>query len=506
MSPRARCRSSRSTPSATPTRSSPSCATSTTTAWGSRSSPSCASRATPSTTCSCRTRSSTPSTTPSPGSPRPPPTCVPSSSWARRWRRAPGVYNCGVVIHGGRSPRRRAEVLPAHLPRVLRAAPLRPRRRPARPDHRRRRRPASRSDPTCSSGPTDVPGFVLHVEVCEDMWVPVPPSHEAALAGATVLHEHLRLADHRLARRGPPPARPQRLGALPRRLPLCRRRRGGELDRPVVGRHDDGLRERRPARARASASPRGPAPSVADIDLDLLRQERQRQGTFDDNRRTPRRPHRAASAPSSSSSTRRPATSGCSARSTASPSCPTTRTRLALDCYEAYNIQVSGLEQRLRAIGARPKVVIGVSRRPRLDPRAHRRGQGHGPARPAAQRHPRLHDARLRDERPARRATPSHLMESLGVTWEELDIRPAATQMLEATWATRSAAARRSTTSPSRTSRPACAPTTSSASPTSAAASCSAPATCPSSRSAGAPTASATRWRTTASTPACRRR
>ena len=34
---------------------------------------------------------------------------------------------------------------------------------------------------------TDVPGLVLHVEVCEDMWVPVPPSAEAALAGATVL-------------------------------------------------------------------------------------------------------------------------------------------------------------------------------------------------------------------------------------------------------------------------------------------------------------------------------
>jgi len=32
-----------------------------------------------------------------------------------------------------------------------------------------------------------VPGFVLHVEVCEDLWVPVPPSSLAALAGATVL-------------------------------------------------------------------------------------------------------------------------------------------------------------------------------------------------------------------------------------------------------------------------------------------------------------------------------
>ena len=34
---------------------------------------------------------------------------------------------------------------------------------------------------------TDVRGFSLFVEICEDMWVPVPPSAEAALAGATVL-------------------------------------------------------------------------------------------------------------------------------------------------------------------------------------------------------------------------------------------------------------------------------------------------------------------------------
>ncbi len=33
----------------------------------------------------------------------------------------------------------------------------------------------------------DLPGFVLHVEICEDMFVPIPPSAEAALAGATVL-------------------------------------------------------------------------------------------------------------------------------------------------------------------------------------------------------------------------------------------------------------------------------------------------------------------------------
>jgi len=34
---------------------------------------------------------------------------------------------------------------------------------------------------------TDIADLALHVEICEDMWVPIPPSSEAALAGATVL-------------------------------------------------------------------------------------------------------------------------------------------------------------------------------------------------------------------------------------------------------------------------------------------------------------------------------
>jgi NAD+ synthase (glutamine-hydrolysing) len=33
----------------------------------------------------------------------------------------------------------------------------------------------------------NVPGFTLHVEICEDVWTPIPPSSWAALAGATVL-------------------------------------------------------------------------------------------------------------------------------------------------------------------------------------------------------------------------------------------------------------------------------------------------------------------------------
>ena len=33
----------------------------------------------------------------------------------------------------------------------------------------------------------DAEHFVFQVEICEDLWVPIPPSSYAALAGATVL-------------------------------------------------------------------------------------------------------------------------------------------------------------------------------------------------------------------------------------------------------------------------------------------------------------------------------
>ena len=34
---------------------------------------------------------------------------------------------------------------------------------------------------------TDFRGLAIHMEICEDVWVPIPPSARAALAGATVL-------------------------------------------------------------------------------------------------------------------------------------------------------------------------------------------------------------------------------------------------------------------------------------------------------------------------------
>jgi NAD+ synthase (glutamine-hydrolysing) len=105
--------------------------------------------------------------------------------------------------------------------------------------------------------------------------------------------------------------------------------------------------------------PAGPRRSVADVDIDLLRAERARMGTFDDNRRQ----HAARVDAFRTVSFRLdPPTTDLGLRRAVErfPFVPSDESRLHQDCYEAYNIQVAGLVQRLQAIG-NPKVVIGVS-------------------------------------------------------------------------------------------------------------------------------------------------
>ncbi len=169
---------------------------------------------------------------------------------------------------------------------------------------------------------------------------------------------------------------------------------------------------------------------------------------------------------------------------------PSDPARLAADCYEAWNIQVQGLPQRLRAIGL-AKLVIGVSggldstealvvaakAMDRLDlPRANMLAYT-------------LPGFATSD---ATKGNAWTLMRSSASRAEEIDIRPAAEQMLG------------DLGHPFASGEPVydvtfenvqagCAPTTCSASPTSTAPWWSARATCRSWGSAGAPTASATR-------------
>ncbi|WP_328423251.1 NAD(+) synthase [Streptomyces sp. NBC_00443] len=273
----------------------------------------------------------------------------------------------------------------------------------------------------------DVPGLVLHAEICEDMWVPVPPSAEAALAGATVL---ANLSGS-----------PITVGRAEDRRLLCRSASSrclaayvysaaglGESTTDLSWDGQTMIYENGALLAETGRFSLDEQYAVADVDLDLLRQERQRMGTFDDNRRTHagrtgdfRRVDFRLDPPTTDL--------GLERRVERFPFVPADAERLALDCYEAYNIQVAGLQQRLGAIGG-PKVVIGVSGG--LD-----------------STHALIVAARAMDRAGRPRsdilaftlpgfATSDHtkgnahkLMNSLGVTAAELDITPTARLMLE---------------------------------------------------------------------------
>jgi NAD+ synthase (glutamine-hydrolysing) len=205
---------------------------------------------------------------------------------------------------------------------------------------------------------SDLPNFVLHVEICEDMFVPIPPSAEAALAGATVL---ANLSGS-----------PITIGRAEDRCLLARSASARCLAAYVYSAAGEGesttdlawdgqtmIFENGELLAESERFGKGERRSVADVDTDLLRSERMRMGTFDDNRRH----HQALM-----NSFRRiefrldPPTGdiGLLRNIERFPFVPADPQRLQQDCYEAYNIQVAGLEQRLRALSY-PKIVIGVS-------------------------------------------------------------------------------------------------------------------------------------------------
>ena len=269
----------------------------------------------------------------------------------------------------------------------------------------------------------DVPGLVVHAEICEDVWVPSPPSSAAVLAGATVI-ANLSASNITVGK------------AETRRL-LCQAQsaRGlcaylyaaageGESTTDLAWDGQVSIFEAGALLAETERFPRGPTRAIADIDLDLLRQERARMGSFADGRAaggTWRRIRFTAAPPPGDIGFHRPIE-----RFSFVPSDPA---RLGQDCFEAYNIQVSALEQRLRATGTE-RVVIGVS--------------GGLDSTQALIVAARAMD-RLRLPRSnilaftmpgfatsdTTRTNATALMEALGVTASVLDIRPTARLMLD---------------------------------------------------------------------------
>jgi NAD+ synthase (glutamine-hydrolysing) len=270
---------------------------------------------------------------------------------------------------------------------------------------------------------SDLRGLVVHAEICEDVWVPNPPSGEAAVAGATVL-ANLSASNITIGK------------AETRRL-LCRSQSArclaaylyaaagtGESTTDLAWDGQASVFENGNTLAETERFPVADQAAIVDIDLDMLAQERLQMGSFDTNRRRHARSFRrigfCVAPPAGDVGFRR--------KVERFPFVPADVARLEQDCYEAYNIQVSGLAQRMRATGLK-KVVIGISGG--LDSTQ--------ALLVCAQAFDLLglpRDGILAYTLPGF-ATSDHtksnawaLMRSLGVTPNELDIKPAAKQML----------------------------------------------------------------------------
>ena len=272
----------------------------------------------------------------------------------------------------------------------------------------------------------NVPGFALHAEICEDVWTPLPPSTFAALAGATVL---ANLSASNIT-----------IGKADYRRNLCATQSGrcvaaylysaagpGESTTDLAW---DGHALIYENSEKLAEAPRFSAEAqiiTADVDLERLVQDRMRLTSFHDavgdNKERLREMRRVPfnfAIPEGERPLLRPLERF--------PYVPNDSKERDERCYEAYNIQVHGLMKRLQSTKIE-RIVIGVSGG--LD-----------------STHALIVAARTMDRlglprknilgytmpgfatSSGTKANALGLMEALGVTSHEIDIRPSCLQML----------------------------------------------------------------------------
>ena len=270
------------------------------------------------------------------------------------------------------------------------------------------------------------PGFEFAVEICEDFWAPLPPSTRQALAGARII---ANLSASNVV-----------IGKADERAMLCASQSSravcayvfaaagwGESTTDLAWDGQASIHEMGACLASGERFSMDPHLTIADVDVERIGLERLRNGTFAD----------CASRELDEGG--RPVT-WFNARETGKPAdlirpldrfpfVPDDPARLDQDCYEAFNIQVQGLMRRLKATNGQ-RIVIGVSG-----------GLDSTQALLVACRaFDRLGLPRTNilgftlpgfATSEGTRSSAWTLMKALGVTGEEIDIRPAAERMLK---------------------------------------------------------------------------
>jgi len=273
----------------------------------------------------------------------------------------------------------------------------------------------------------DLPDLVFGVEICEDYWAPTPPSTAAALAGALILC-NLSASNIVVGK-----ARERALLAAAHSARTCSAyvfaaAGPGESTTDLAWDGQAFVHELGDELATSQRFSSVAALTIADVDIGRLRAERMRFGTFNDAAAAAGHPETRfrrigfAHQPSFGDI-------GLQRPVARFPFVPDDPARLDEDCYEAFNIQVEGLAKRVAASGAK-RLVVGVSGG--LD-------STHALI-VAAKAFDRLGRPRtdiLGFTMPGfatgadTKTNAWALMEALGVSAAEIDIRPAATRMLE---------------------------------------------------------------------------
>src|SRR5215471_9140393 len=201
-------------------------------------------------------------------------------------------------------------------------------------------------------------GFTLHVEICEDVWTPIPPSTYAAMAGATVL---ANLSASNIT-----------IGKAEYRHSLCASQSArciaaymysaagpGESTTDLAWDGHALIYENGDPLAEAQRFADSEQLIAADIDLDRLVQDRMRMTSFSDSAIDCR--ERVQALRRVPFEFRVPTGKIPLQRTVARfPYVPSLTEARDQRCYEAYNIQVHGLLKRLSSTGLE-RVVIGVS-------------------------------------------------------------------------------------------------------------------------------------------------
>ncbi|MFO0967507.1 MAG: NAD(+) synthase [Gemmataceae bacterium] len=197
------------------------------------------------------------------------------------------------------------------------------------------------------------PGLAVGIEICEDLWVPIPPSTRQALAGATLLC-NLSASNEII---GKASYRRQMIGDISGRCIAGYVYTSSGVDESttdlVFGGHAM-IAENGSVVAETQLFQRDGQMIVADLDIERLVNDRQkitsffRPGATDAWRRIP------FSVPEP------PAPRILRRRVEAHPFVPSGQTQLAERCQDIFHTQVAGLAKRLEHIG-RPTVTLGVS-------------------------------------------------------------------------------------------------------------------------------------------------